>query len=40
MPDGRSAVSRVVANFALGASPMPTRYFTSEAAAIAWLLDR
>jgi hypothetical protein len=36
---GRSAVDRVVANFALGVSgtPMPTRYFTSESAATEWL---
>lgn len=38
---GRSAVDRVVANFALGVSgtPMPTRYFTSEFAATEWLRD-
>jgi hypothetical protein len=38
---GRSAVDRVVANFALGVSgtPMPTRYFTSESAATEWLCD-
>jgi hypothetical protein len=36
---GRSAVDRVVANFALGVSapPVPTRFFTSEPAAVAWL---
>lgn len=36
---GRSEVDRVIANFALGVSgvPVPTRFFTSEAAAIAWL---
>jgi hypothetical protein len=37
---GRSAVSRVVANFALGVTPIPARRFTSETAAITWLLDR
>jgi|SRR4051794_25290774 hypothetical protein len=38
---GRSAVDRVVANFALGVSgtPMPTRYFTSESAATEWLRE-
>ena len=37
---GRSAVDRVIANFALGVSapPAPTRFFTSETAATAWLL--
>lgn len=36
---GRSAVDRVMANFALGVSstPVPTRFFTSESAATAWL---
>lgn len=36
---GRSAVDRVIANFALGVSapPVPTRFFTSEPAAVAWL---
>lgn len=36
---GRSPVDRVVANFILGVSsmPTPTRYFTSEPAALAWL---
>lgn len=38
---GRSAVDRVIANFALGVSPVPvpTRFFTVEAAAVAWLRD-
>ncbi len=38
---GRSAVDRVIANFALGVSavPVPTRFFTSAAAATTWLLD-
>lgn len=38
---GRSAVDRILANFALGVSgtPMPTRFFTSESAALQWLLD-
>jgi hypothetical protein len=38
---GRSPVDRVIANFALGVSavPVPTRFFTSEALAIAWLTD-
>jgi hypothetical protein len=38
---GRSAVDRVVANFALGVSgtAMPTRYFTSESAATEWLRE-
>jgi hypothetical protein len=37
---GRSAVDRVIANFALGVSapPVPTRFFTSEPDATAWLL--
>ncbi len=35
---GRSAVDRVIANFAIGANAVPTRYFTSETAATAWLL--
>jgi hypothetical protein len=36
---GRSPVDRVIANFALGVSytPVPTRFFTSEAEAVAWL---
>ncbi len=36
---GRSEVDRVIANFFLsvGRVPVPTRFFTSEAAAIAWL---
>lgn len=36
---GRSEVDRVIANFALGVSgvPVPTRFFTSEAAAVTWL---
>lgn len=38
---GRSPVDRVIANFALGVSavPVPTRFFTSEARATAWLRD-
>ncbi|HEY0814945.1 MAG TPA: hypothetical protein VGE11_16860, partial [Pseudonocardia sp.] len=38
---GRSAVDRVIANFALGVSyvPVPTRFFTSEPLALAWLRD-
>lgn len=38
---GRSAVDRVIANFALGVSavPVPTRFFTSLTAALAWLSD-
>lgn len=38
---GRSPVDRVIANFALGVSstPVPTRFFTSELAAVAWLRD-
>lgn len=38
---GRSAVDRVIANFALGVSPVPvpTRFFTSESVAMAWLRD-
>ncbi len=38
---GRSSVDRVIANFALGVSavPVPTRFFTSEPAAVGWLLD-
>jgi hypothetical protein len=38
---GTSPVDRVIANFALGmfANPVPTRFFTSEAAALAWLSD-
>jgi hypothetical protein len=36
---GRSAVDRVLANFALGvrSQPVPTRFFTDEAAALGWL---
>ncbi|MGZ4520450.1 MAG: DUF7793 family protein [Mycobacteriaceae bacterium] len=36
---GKSAVDRVIANFALGVSPVPvpTRFFTAEPAALAWL---
>ena len=36
---GRSPVDRVIANFALGVSgvPVPTRFFTDEDLAIAWL---
>jgi hypothetical protein len=36
---GRSPVDRVIANFALGVSTpwVPTRYFTAEDAALAWL---
>jgi hypothetical protein len=36
---GRSEVDRVIANFAVGvtSTPVPTRFFTSEAAAVAWL---
>lgn len=38
---GSSAVDRVIANFALGVSApqAPTRYFTSESAAVMWLCD-
>jgi hypothetical protein len=38
---GRSPVDRVIANFALGVSavPVPTKFFTSEALATAWLTD-
>jgi hypothetical protein len=38
---GRSPVDRVIANFVLGVSnlPCPTRFFTSEASALAWLSD-
>ncbi len=38
---GRSPVDRVIANFALGVSgvPVPTRYFTSDPLATAWLCD-
>lgn len=37
---GKSAVDRVIANFALGVSPVPvpTRFFTVESVALAWLL--
>lgn len=36
---GRSEVDRVIANFALGVTrtPVPTRFFTSERLALAWL---
>ncbi len=36
---GKSAVDRVIANFVLGVSavPVPTRFFTSEPAAVVWL---
>ncbi|WP_378036707.1 hypothetical protein [Actinomycetospora atypica] len=38
---GRSAVDRVIANFALGVNrhPMPMRFFTDERAALDWLRD-
>ncbi|MEO9151908.1 MAG: STAS/SEC14 domain-containing protein [Lapillicoccus sp.] len=38
---GKSAVDRVIANFYLGVSgtPVPTRFFTSEPLAIAWLTN-
>ena len=38
---GRSPVDRVIANFALGVSPVPvpTRFFTAEPLAMAWLCD-
>jgi hypothetical protein len=38
---GGSAVDRVIANFILGVStvPVPTRFFTVEAEALAWLRD-
>lgn len=38
---GASAVDRVIANFWLGvsAAPVPTRFFTSDPAAVAWLRD-
>lgn len=38
---GKSAVDRVIANFALGVSPVPvpTRFFTSRADALAWLRE-
>jgi hypothetical protein len=38
---GKSAVDRVIANFALGVSPVPvpTRFFTVESVAMAWLRD-
>lgn len=38
---GRSSVDRVIANFFLGVggAPVPTRFFTSESAAVAWLRD-
>jgi hypothetical protein len=36
---GKSPVDRVIANFVLGVSnlPCPTKFFTSEEAAIAWI---
>ena len=39
---GRSAVDRVIANFALGVGShaMPMRFFTDEARALSWLLER
>ncbi|MGB5953207.1 MAG: STAS/SEC14 domain-containing protein [Ornithinimicrobium sp.] len=38
---GKSSVDRVIANFTLGVTgvPVPTRFFTDEALAIAWLID-
>ncbi|MGI5133036.1 hypothetical protein ACQEVB_39985 [Pseudonocardia sp. CA-107938] len=38
---GSSPVDRVIANFALGVSgvPVPTKFFTSESLAVAWLTD-
>lgn len=38
---GRSPVDRVIANFILGVSslPTPTKYFNSESAALSWLED-
>lgn len=38
---GRSYVDRVLAHFALGikGTPIPRKFFTSESAAIEWLLD-
>src|SRR5476649_1508920 len=38
---GQSAVDRVIANFALGVSPVPvpTRFFTSESVALTWLRE-
>ncbi len=38
---GRSPVDRVIANFVLGVSnlPTPTRYFNAEAQALAWLRE-
>lgn len=38
---GRSPVDRVIANFILGVSnlPCPTRFFTSESAALTWLTE-
>jgi len=36
---GSSAVDRVIAAFAIRTSLVPVRYFTSESAAISWLLD-
>lgn len=38
---GRSPVDRVIANFVLGVSklPTPTKFFNSEPAALAWLAE-
>ncbi|MGB3186309.1 MAG: STAS/SEC14 domain-containing protein [Ornithinimicrobium sp.] len=38
---GKSSVDRVIANFTLGVTgvPVPTRFFTDEALAIAWLIN-
>jgi hypothetical protein len=36
---GQSVVDRVLGNFGLGLNTVPTRYFTSESAALAWLHD-
>jgi hypothetical protein len=38
---GKSAVDKVLVNFALAVNPVPapTRFFTSEPAALAWLRD-
>ncbi len=38
---GDSPVDRMLANFFAGVfrAPVPTRFFTSEAAAVGWLLD-
>lgn len=39
---GRSPVDRVIANFILGVSnlPCPTRFFTGETAALAWIAQQ